>query len=199
MKKLLLLTFVALLCANSFGQIQHPYVKNQLILKFKDNKLQSSLEARKIENAKMLGLLNAEKDLASYRLTGDRKTISTYALTYETDQDIHGLIEEFMATGMFDYVEPNYIGELQVDRVVPNDERYFKQWNYDNDGTFISSDSKIDADVDMDLAWDVEQGSTSITVCIIDTGCKLDHPEFAGRNWINSSESLDGMGLNNKE
>lgn len=154
--------------------------------------MRSSLTARKIENAKTLDLLNQDKELATFRLTGDRKTISTYALTYATAQNIPELIQEFMATDLFDYVEPNFVGELCVDRVVPNDEKYSKQWSYNNDGSFLSSDSKVDADVDMDLAWSVEQGSSSITVAIIDTGVKLDHPEFSGRHWVNTAETMDG-------
>ncbi len=40
----------------------------------------------------------------------------------------------------------------------------------------------------MENAWDIEQGDTTIIVGIIDSGTKLDHPEFTGRIWINYSE-----------
>jgi subtilisin family serine protease len=40
----------------------------------------------------------------------------------------------------------------------------------------------------MEGAWDIEQGDTSIVVAIIDSGLKLNHPEFAGRIWRNWAE-----------
>lgn len=42
----------------------------------------------------------------------------------------------------------------------------------------------MDADIDMTEAWMVEQGDTNTVVGIIDTGCKLDHPELNGRIWV---------------
>jgi len=50
------------------------------------------------------------------------------------------------------------------------------------------SPSKAGADIDMENGWSLEQGDSTIIVGIIDTGDKLDHPEFAGRIWKNYKE-----------
>ena len=50
-----------------------------------------------------------------------------------------------------------------------------------------------DADIDMELAWDIEQGSSSITIAVLDSGLKLNHPEFNGRVWENSNEESNNL------
>lgn len=40
----------------------------------------------------------------------------------------------------------------------------------------------------MENAWSIEQGDSNIVVTIIDSGTKLDHPEFTGRIWTNYHE-----------
>ena len=40
----------------------------------------------------------------------------------------------------------------------------------------------------MDLAWNIETGSSEIVVAVLDSGIKLDHPEFLGRVWNNDNQ-----------
>ncbi|MDB4171117.1 S8 family peptidase [Polaribacter sp.] len=62
-----------------------------------------------------------------------------------------------------------------------------------NDGNFLLSPATNDADIDMELGWDIEQGEQSIIVAVLDSGIKLDHPEFSGRLWTNPNETLNGI------
>ena len=67
-------------------------------------------------------------------------------------------------------------------QTTPNDPLFLsRQWSHFNDGSFALSPSTIDADIDTDLAWDITQGDPNLIVAILDTGIKLDHPEFSGR------------------
>ena len=91
-------------------------------------------------------------------------------------------------TGLFRYVELDGVGQGGgVQGTVPNDNWYGRQWYLKNNGTF-SPTAHAGADIKMEDAWAASQGDSTMTVAIIDSGCKLDHPEFANRIWRNRRE-----------
>ncbi len=63
---------------------------------------------------------------------------------------------------------------------VPNDPLYSQQWQWDK----ISAPS----------AWDIQTGSASVVVAILDTGIDLDHPDLQSRIWTNANE-IPGNGV----
>jgi subtilisin family serine protease len=73
-------------------------------------------------------------------------------------------------------------------QVVPSDPDFNLQWALKNDGTFSLSPATSGADISMEQAWEIEQGDSSIVVAVIDTGNKMDHPDFDGRLWTNYNE-----------
>jgi subtilisin family serine protease len=192
MKKFYTLVASILLTYNATAQLKNDFVSNQLILKFKTTEVSADDHLLQ-NNINRLKELNEDLDLDEIRLSGNRKEKLTFLLTYHSNHDIPLLVQQFEESGLFDYVEPNYIGAVTGQRVIPNDEESYKQWCLVNDGSIPITDSKVDADIDMDLAWDVEQGSDEIIVAVIDTGMKLDHPEIEGRNWINTADPVDGV------
>ena len=76
---------------------------------------------------------------------------------------------------------------------VPDDTYFSRQYGLYNNGTFSLSPATNDADIDMELGWDIEQGDQSIIVAVLDSGVNLNHPEFSGRIWGNSNEILNGI------
>lgn len=64
---------------------------------------------------------------------------------------------------VIDKIQPNYCYYLCS---LPNDEHWLKQW-----------DMRL---INMPAAWDLEKGSPSVTVAVIDSGV-ANHPEFANR------------------
>lgn len=127
---------------------------------------------------------------------------------FESDVNVLLLLKTLEETKLFDYVEPDYIshgsGIKQNEAVdllenftpiatTPNDQFFFRQWGLHNNGTFSLSPSVIDADVDMIEAWDITTGSPTIVMAVIDSGIKMDHPEFSGRFWINTQEQPNGL------
>jgi thermitase len=76
-------------------------------------------------------------------------------------------------------------------QVVPSDPDYTLQWALNNNGTFSLSPATAGADISMEEAWEIEQGDSSIIVAVIDSGNKMDHPDFAGRFWTNNNEIPD--------
>lgn len=98
--------------------------------------------------------------------------------------------------------ELDHLGHGGGDRsFVPNDQYYFRQWGLHNDGSFSIAPSVAGADIDMQSAWDIEQGSPNVTVAILDSGVRLQHPDWGERLWTNAGEipgngtDDDGNGL----
>ncbi|MDB5033186.1 MAG: type sorting protein [Chlorobi bacterium] len=111
------------------------------------------------------------------------------ALEFDRDVDIPSVIADYLKTGMFRYLEPDYIGHAGSG--APNDAFYGRQWSLKNDGTFPLSPAKAGADMGMEIAWQMETGDSNVIVAILDTGCKLDHEELAGRIWHNPKDGTN--------
>jgi len=208
MKKLL---YLILICAFVFNSTLAQEIKNysekELIIKLKSDvefDSKNCLLTNKFNNQK-IDYLNKAAFVESIVATGNKKLGRTFLLKLKYNANIEQLVKDYMDTSLFEYVEPNHFGEsdgLQQTplnaQFTPNDEHYYnRQWQHYNDGTFPLSNSTADADMDTDLAWDVTQGDPNIIVAIIDSGIKMDHPEFAGREWINTDEVLDGTDTDN--
>ena len=190
MKKLILVLSCLLLSDFSFSQNN-----NELIVKFKANKKPKSSEVLKLQkfDNSDISLLNKSNKIESIELTGNKKERDTYILELNSSKPIEELIELYQKTGLFEYVEPNFVGNGHGFQTTPNDNNFNRQWSHYNDGTFSLSNSTIDADIDTDLAWDITQGDPNLIVAILDSGAKLDHPEFSGRIWLNTNENQNGI------
>tara|TARA_B110000240_G_scaffold183510_1_gene217289 strand:+ start:72 stop:1718 length:1647 start_codon:yes stop_codon:yes gene_type:complete len=203
MKKTVFALIYILLSNITFSQESINYSRNQLIIKFKTESninFKNCLVKQKF-NHKELDSLNKELKVQSIKLTGNKKKGDTYILKFKTDQDINQLIKLYQNSNLFEYVEPNYIGtgggQQGLLKTIPTDTYFSRQYGLYNDGTFTLSTAVNDADIDMDLGWDIEQGDKSIIVAVLDAGAKLDHPEFSGRLLGNSNETLDGTDTDN--
>ncbi|MCK5126001.1 MAG: S8 family serine peptidase [candidate division Zixibacteria bacterium] len=67
--------------------------------------------------------------------------------------------------------------------VSPNDPSQSSQW-------WVYQSSGID--IDARLAWDIEQGSDTAIVAIIDTGVLYTHLDLKNNIWVNPGEDIDG-------
>ncbi len=52
-------------------------------------------------------------------------------------------------------------------------------------------------DIDIEGAWSITNGSSNITIAIIDSGIDFSHPELNHSGWINEDEILDGSDNDN--
>ena len=188
-----LLPILAFFLCFSIAEAQQPYAKNRLLVKVKETARspefwiqQSILTLNKVHNVNHTTALNrlSQNDL--------------YVIHFVTDQEINSAIQSYKETGLFSIVEPDYIGygggKMMTTMDLPNDQYFERQWGLVNDGSFTLSTATNDSDIDMELAWDIEKGSSNIVVAILDSGVKLNHPELKDRLWQNDQETgLDGM------
>jgi len=194
MKKITLVLLGILFSSLSFSQGVRNAVKSELILKFKADKKPNSKDVETYQkfNISEINSLNERNNIQSIRLTGNKKQEDTYLLSFNPNQPIAELVALYQNTGLFEYVEPNYVGKAHGVQSTPNDVNFNRQWSHYNDGSFPLSNATNDADIDSELAWDITTGDPNLIVAILDTGAKLDHPEFSGRIWSNSDENQNG-------
>jgi subtilisin family serine protease len=81
-----------------------------------------------------------------------------------------------------EYIDPNYIYRASV---VPNDPQFNELWGMNNTG---QTGGTNDADLDAPEAWDIQTGSDSTLIAIIDTGVDYNHPDLAANIWTNPGE-----------
>ena len=181
----------------SFAQ-ENEFVLNQLILKFK-NPLPEQAKTSILNQEfliEQIDVLNRGYNVSKIKQTGNKQYNDTFVLFFSEKIDIDAAIKSYLATGMFIYVEPNYIGKshgVQGISLTPNDTwTYPWQWSLNNDGTFPDATATPGADISMYNAWDIQQGSSTVIVAILDSGANINHPEFAGRIWENPGEVADG-------
>lgn len=130
-----------------------------------------------------LSQLNHSFELDTLQWIGNKKERRTLLLRFKNNINVMEAVTSYFNTGWFTYVEPNFTGSGHgMMQTTPNDALFSsRQWSHRNNGTFTLSPATVDADIDTDLAWDITQGNPNLIVAILDSGVKLDHPEFAGR------------------
>ncbi|PKL80387.1 MAG: hypothetical protein CVV25_04460 [Ignavibacteriae bacterium HGW-Ignavibacteriae-4] len=172
------------------------YIQDELIVKFNSITNLNNYTSNK-HNLSEFDSLNKEFKVSSITLTGNKKLNNTYLIRFNQTQDIGLLVDTYMQTGLFEYVEPNYIGSgsggMGSLETFPNDPLFSRQYGLYNDGSFSLSPALTDADTDMELAWDIETGDSTIVVAILDAGLRFKHPEFNGRIWQNKAEIANGI------
>jgi subtilisin family serine protease len=113
-----------------------------------------------------------------------------YCASIPKNADLGAILKIFNAMDEVEFAEPDHIGSGGgFQGLEPDDSFYNRQWGLHNDGTFHLFQATSGADIDMEEAWDMEQGDSNIVVAIIDSGVRLSHPEFAGRIWRNYGDT----------
>jgi thermitase len=172
---------------------QNVETSSRIILKLKDeiNPSNNSLRKQKFVGNAKIDSINAAFNVVKIKRQslGKKSKKYIYIIEFHKGTDIKQIIEKYYNTGEIEYAEPDAMGRGAGAQIVtPNDPFYYRQWALNNDGSFSLSSSVAGADIEMESAWDLEQGDSTIVVGIIDSGIKLNHPEFSGRVWSNHNE-----------
>ena len=92
-----------------------------------------------------------------------------------------------MAAGV-EFVEED-VRLSAFDAKEPNDPNITEQWAMFQLGLFGTGD--VQSSSVGQAAWDRSMGSSSVIVCVIDSGIDYDHPDLQGKIWINAHEIPD--------
>lgn len=191
MKKCLLLLLFT--CTAIWATGQGKSITDQIIVKIKEHDHQNPrTEANSIptitHTMKELGERFNAIDTKNLYL-GKNHNTAYFTVRFPYGSDIDRIIAEYNKLEEVEYAEPDYIDSgAGGNGFTPDDKLYNRQWGLHNDGTFPQSQPKAGIDINIEEAWTVTTGDSNIIVAILDSGGRLNHPEFAGRIWLNHKE-----------
>lgn len=179
------------------AQNEQNYIKNRLIVKLKEtafNVDKIDFEKKSLGNSS-LDKLNATVGIKSIQSIGNYSRTRSFLLVFNDDVDVNLEIKKYQKLTAIEYAELDYIAisggqfDEKPSLVVPSDTYFNRQWGFVNNGTMMGIGTTIpDADVDMELAWDIQTGDPNMIIAVSDSGLKMNHPDIASRIWINTDE-----------
>ncbi len=145
------------------------YVENQIIVKLKQG----------LKNNTKASIMQGVNANTKHRF----KTFDAELWEIPNRQEnLEIIINKLQENPAIEYAELNYITKISD---IPNDEHFEKLWGLRNTQQF---GGKYDADIDMDQAWNITLGCSSVVVGIIDTGIDYNHEDIQNSMWVNPNE-----------
>lgn len=171
MRKLITLPFFAVFLFLFFGLLNLPQkakaqsndrVPGQILIKFKQGTSQQEIDTQ-INNHRARILKRIDK---------------LNVLTLKVPEAVQEMVLNALSKNPnVEFVEPDYYAQALSS---PNDIFFDRQWGLENIGQTINSViGKVDADIDVPLAWDTTYGG--VKVAILDCGINESHPDLAGK------------------
>lgn len=173
---------------------------NALIVKFKQGNYQSKNGAYKSGNIDFDNIVSRSGH--TFGQIGNFDKTKTVLIKLKSGDSLSDFINQYKKLPDVEFVEEDFAAEgggksnLEAQSIsnIPDDTFFNRQWGLFNNGTMSGIGAlKVDADTDMELAWDIETGDPNLTVAVIDSGFRMTHPELAGRIWNNPNDPVDGI------
>jgi subtilisin family serine protease len=151
------------------------FSKDQIIVKYKAGRSFFDL-GRKADKPKV----KKEKEFKQLGISVLKKL--------NKNKHVKEVIKELYETGEIEYAEPDYVLEINL---TPNDPQFGQLWGLHNTG---QNSGTSDADINAPEAWDINTGSSTIIVGVIDTGVDYNHEDLSVNMWTNPGE-IAGNGI----
>ncbi len=98
-----------------------------------------------------------------------------FEISFPDSLDVHEVVNDLIADQAVRHAEP--VWAMPMYAMTPNDPESHRQWYIDT--IWLSS------------GWEVETGSDSVKVAVIDGGVNYRHPELTNHIWVNPGEDVD--------
>jgi len=164
-----------------FGAVKAQRVEGSVLLRFKENgKIEDFLQQEYLNKIKLFGFRPVQilsDQLHIWEFAFDESQIPFDEIAYVMSSDTH--VVAFQENR-----------KLNARNTIPNDPLFPDQWQFANNG---SNGGIVDADIDLDDAWDISTGGVTpsgdtIVICVIDDGIDLNHADLAPNLWVNRNE-----------
>ncbi len=153
------------------------YFANRIIVKYK-NQNTVHLQKAKSTTLKQFGITNIYNTF-KIKENSDRQAQELnkiYTLEFNSPFNPVYLVKKIKELPEVEWAEPFYLYELSTE---PNDPK------------FLDSTQTNLLQISAEQAWDINTGSDSIIIAIVDTGIDWDHPDLENNIWINKNEIAD--------
>ncbi len=157
---------------------KQPYKKGEILVKFK-------------KNVSFKMKVNTIKGFNNYKKSefGSNNVMKVKLAKNETVTDA---LKKYQNNPNIEYAQPNFI--YRAFATTPNDTLYGTQWAVHNTGQTISSPTyatnnpgSSGMDLNLEDAWDITQGSSSVVVAVLDSGVNYNHGDLASNMWDDGS------------
>jgi subtilisin family serine protease len=106
------------------------------------------------------------------------------------------IANKYQETGLIRFSYPNFICEMELHQVIPNDPYFINQFSLHNTGQVFTDGhfGTTDADIDAPEVWTITQGNNNIIIAVLDQGLTPNHPDLPNARQIrlNGSNFADG-------
>jgi hypothetical protein len=205
-----ILFLIMLIVSPGFSQTEQDTLVDEIIIKVMDipffnshangTTILSGIKALDSLN-RLFGCSSMQPLFPEKQFPGLKKSKSLsaiYDLKFSKKLSARALISSYLQIGAIEHAQIIRTGKILGTRaVIPNDQYFYRQWPFYNNGTFSYNGiilAKAGADMKVTEAWDIQKGDSAIIVAILDSGCWLTHDEFKGRIWQNKGE-IPGNGI----
>lgn len=111
-----------------------------------------------------------------------------YQFSYTENHQLQKVIAEIIATGMVSYAQPLFLDQPMGDDPfrtlwTPNDTSISLQWYLTKIGAIT--------------AWDLDTGSSSVIIAVVDGGTNFSHPDLMDNVYYNLADTIDGLDNDN--
>lgn len=100
-----------------------------------------------------------------------------YLFRFSPEKEVSDFIDAYCKNPWVEFVEPNYLYQLYK---TPDDPYFPSQWNL----------SKISCPE----GWEIQTGTDSIIIAVVDAGIDWQHPDLQDNLWINEAEDINSNG-----
>lgn len=157
-----------------------------LLVKWKTSAITASKTSNSYQSNELRKTYGITKASKLYRGKSNSLSKSDDITRWEVIEIAEGnetsLLTQLQSDPRVEHVEYNYSVSANL---IPNDISFNSLWGMNNIG---QTGGFNDADIDAVEAWDLQVGSSSVIVAVIDTGVDYNHIDLAANIWVNSGE-----------
>lgn len=119
-----------------------------------------------------------------------------YLIKVPAGSDALEIANKYQESGLTRFSHPNFICEVELYQVLPNDPYFVNQFSLHNTGQVFTDGhaGTPDADIDAPEAWSITRGLNDVIVAVLDEGVTPNHPDLpnARQLRLNGSNFADG-------
>ena len=172
------INFLVFLSIVSCLSAETDYVQNELIVKLKAN---NSISEVSKSTQRSVGIIEITSIFQNMDPHGIRNTEDTdievfYSIFLSGEVSVPKAAGILFKTGLFEYVEPRYIGELA----------------YTTNDPGLSTQYALQL-IQAQDAWDLNKGSSTVLIGVVDAGIDTSHVDLKGKYFENTSDPINGL------